>query len=507
MSDFTEFADLASERLGGRVLEANDEFFAPKSNLLKPSKPIFIDGKFTTRGKWMDGWETRRRRTPGFDWCLIRLGLPGIIRGVVVDTSFFKGNYPEHFSLEGCDLGDGPPYKNEKARLEASETQWAEFLPKAALKGDSQNTFPVAADGRSTHLRFRIFPDGGVARLRVHGEVVPNKARISKAEIDLASIQNGARVIASSDQFFGEPLNLLMPGPARNMEEGWETRRRRGPGHDWVILKLGVPGIIRKVEVNTAHFKGNFPGSCSLEICYAEGAANRIPADGLKDWKQLLPVTPLKANYAHIFRTLSGAEAATHVRFNIYPDGGVARLRLFGTPNRSGDRPSGIKSFNQLPNDRAKTLLLDCCGAERWAEQMLARKPFSSVKDLLDAADQVWAGLGQEDWLEAFRHHPAIGARKAQKQQSDTARKWSAGEQSAAQKASAEILERLATANQAYERAFGHVFLICATGKTIGEILESLQQRLSNDRETELRNAAEEQRKITRIRLEKLFGS
>jgi allantoicase len=466
MSDFTELVDLASERLGGRVLEANDDFFAPKSNLLKASKPIFIDGKFTTRGKWMDGWETRRRRTPGHDWCLIRLGLPGILRGVVVDTSFFKGNYPEHFSLEACDLGDGPPYQNEKIRLEAPETPWVEILPKTALKGDSQNMVPVAADRRFTHLRLRIFPDGGIARLRVHGEVVPNKARTSKAEIDLASIQNGGMVISSSDRFFGEPLNLLMPGSARNMGEGWETRRRRGPGHDWVIVKLGVPGTIRRIEVNTAHFKGNYPASCSLEICHAEGAANGAPADDSKSWKELLPATPLKANYAHIFRNLSGAEAATRARFNIYPDGGVARLRLFGTPVRSTDGPEGVQTFNQLPDDRAKALLLDCCGSERWAEQMLAQKPFSGVKDLLAAADRTWAGLGKEDWLEAFRHHPPIGSKKAQKPQSETARKWSTGEQATAQKASTKTLERLAAANKAYEAVFGHVFLICATGKT-----------------------------------------
>ena len=195
MSDFTEFVDLASERLGGRVLEANDEFFAPKSDLLKPSRPVFIEGKFTARGKWMDGWETRRRRTPGYDWCLIRLGLPGMIRGVVVDTSFFKGNYPEHFSLEGCDLGSGPPYKNEKSRLKASETKWAELLPKTDLKGDSRNMFPVATDVRFTHLRLRIFPDGGVARLRVHGEAVQATPQRSRREIDLAAVVNGGRVI------------------------------------------------------------------------------------------------------------------------------------------------------------------------------------------------------------------------------------------------------------------------------------------------------------------------
>ena len=291
------------------------------------------------------------------------------------------------------------------------------------------------------------------------------------------------------------------------MGEGWETRRRRGPGHDWVILKLGLPGDIRKVEVDTAHFKGNYPASCSLEVSHIADAARDISAIGSEDWKQILPMTPLRANHVHIFQKLSSAQAATHVRFNIYPDGGVARLRLFGVPESSSDDADGLERFNGLPSGRAKKLLLDCCGAEAWAKRLLAQRPFPNVEHLLQAADQAGAELRQEDWLEAFRHHPPIGAKKAEKRQSNTARKWSSGEQSVAQKASSETLRRLAAGNREYEAAFGYVFLICATGKTSEEILASLQQRLQNDRETELRIAAEEQRKITRIRLEKLLGS
>jgi allantoicase len=176
VKDFTKLVNLASTRLGGRVLEANDDFFAPKENLLNPSKPVFIEGKYTSRGKWMDGWETRRRRTPGYDWCIIRLGLAGIIRGVVVDTSHFKGNFPSHFSLDACDLGLSAQYKNEKRRLRDSATRWVELVPQTALQGDTQNQFPVAHASMVTHLRLKIYPDGGVARLRVHGEVVPSKA-------------------------------------------------------------------------------------------------------------------------------------------------------------------------------------------------------------------------------------------------------------------------------------------------------------------------------------------
>lgn len=507
MTDFTQLADLASERLGGRALEANDEFFAAKENLLKESQPLFIEGKYTTRGKWMDGWETRRRRTPGYDWCVIRLGLPGVIRGVLVDTSFFKGNYPEHFSLEACDLETKPPYKNERNRLKDSQTRWIELLPQTALKGDSQNLTSVNHDGRFTHVRLRIYPDGGVARLRVHGEAAPDFKQVSRGEIDLVAVENGGSVVTSSDQFFGVPRNLLMPGQAQNMGDGWETRRRRGPGHDWVILKLGVPGVIRRIAVDTTHFKGNFPESCSVEACQAEGSAAETIASASQAWQQLLPRTKLKANHQHILNRLEDIGPATHVRFNIYPDGGVSRLRIFGCALNPADRLTGIERFNRLWKAEARSALLDCCGSKRWAGQMLKQMPFLNLAAMLQAADAAWASLERNDWLEAFRHHPMIGAKRAKKNQSATARRWSAGEQSLAQHAAPETLAALAAANQAYQSKFGSVFLICATGKSTEEILRHLQQRLTNAPEVELPIAAEEQRKITRLRLEKLLAS
>src|SRR4029077_3677685 len=327
---FTELVDLASERLGGRVLEANDEFFAPKENLLKPSKPIFIEGKYTDRGKWMDGWETRRRRTPGYDWCTIRLGLPGVVHGVVVDTSFFKGNFPSHFSLEACDVGSRP-YSGEKALSKSDYANWVEIVSKTALEGDSQNQYSVDDSGRFTHLRLKIYPDGGVARLRVHGEVVPESKLIKRPELDLAAIESGGRAVASSDQFFSEPLNLLMPRRGKDMSDGWETRRRRAPGHDWVVIKLGLPGNVRRAEVDTAHFKGNFPESCSLEGCYVRQKEDKDASLDSAAWKEVLSRTPLRANRQHFFRELQAVGAISHVRFNIYPDGGVSRLRIFGT--------------------------------------------------------------------------------------------------------------------------------------------------------------------------------
>lgn len=330
--DFTELIDLASERLGGAVLIANDEFFAPKENLLKPNVPVFREGEYTDRGKWMDGWETRRRRTPGFDWCVIRLGLPGIIRGVIVDTSYFRGNYPEHCSLEGVTL-TGLPTEDE---LASDAVSWIPLLPQTSLAGHTQNKFPVQYAERVTHLRLKIYPDGGVARLRVYGEVSPDWPTIKQrgGEVDLAAVENGGMVVSCSDMFFGHRHNLIMPGRATNMSDGWETKRRRGPGHDWVIIKLGAAGQIKRVEVDTSHFKGNFPESCSLEARNVEGLAIENLSDLSPPWNNILTRRKLQAHTRHNFSDeLLQTGTVTHLRFNIFPDGGVSRLRVFGSPD------------------------------------------------------------------------------------------------------------------------------------------------------------------------------
>src|SRR5713101_4276149 len=322
--DFTELVDLASERLGGAVLFANDEFFAPKENLLKPAAPVFIEGKYTDLGKWMDGWETRRRRTQGLDWCIVRLGLPGIIRGVVVDTSHFKGNYPEACALEACAI-DGVPTGEQ---LLSDSIPWVEILPQANLKGDSLNQFVTSSEQCWTHLRFHIFPDGGVARLRVHGEVVPDWHREGGllSELDLAAIEHGGEVLSCSDMFFGPRHNLIMPGRGRKMSDGWETRRRRGPGHDWVIVKLATEAAVRRIEIDTAHFKGNYPDTASVE-----GSRDS------KEWFEILPRTKMQADTRHLFRDeLTGRGPLTLIRLNVFPDGGVSRLRVYGVATEEG---------------------------------------------------------------------------------------------------------------------------------------------------------------------------
>jgi len=326
MTTFTDLVDVAAARLGGSVLLANDEFFAPKENLLKPEKPVWREGEYTDRGKWMDGWETRRRRVPGHDWCLVRLGVPAVVHGVVVDTSFFKGNFPEECSIEACAV-DGTA--DAEALAAGDGVEWREILPRSALKGDAENPFAVVPRGRATHLRLNIYPDGGVARFRVYGEPVSDPRLLPGVAADLAALENGGLVVGSSDMFFGHRHNLILPGRSTHMGDGWETKRRRGPGHDWIVVRLAARGTIGRIEVDTDHFKGNAPESCSVEIRDAPELPAQRLSDGSAGWTTLLPRTALEADARHGFDVSGGP--ATHARLTIHPDGGIARLRLFGT--------------------------------------------------------------------------------------------------------------------------------------------------------------------------------
>jgi allantoicase len=498
MTDFTDLVDLAAERLGGAVLAANDELFAPKENLLKAGEAVWIEDRYTDVGKWMDGWETRRRREPGHDWCVVRLGLPGVPRGVVVDTSYFRGNYPESCSLEACAVEGNP------APEELMSAAWTEILPRSPLEGNSKNRFAIERDaGRITHLRFNIFPDGGVARLRVYGEVVPDWTRLLRrgSEIDLAGVENGGGVLCCSDMFFGNRHNLILPGPPLGMHDGWETKRRRGAGHDWAIVKLGMRAAIRRAEVDTSHFKGNAPGSCSIEACDAPGVtAERLAADGFRGWREILPQTALRPHTRHPFDELQGSGPFTHARLNIYPDGGVARLRLFGTV-------SALERLNAVSPVEAEAMVQPCCGCRAWARRLAESRPFRDLSDLLEASDRVWWKLEREDWLEAFAAHPRIGEKPVEKAAGGRARQWSEQEQAGARGVPPEVLEKLAEANRLYQQKFGHIFIVCATGKDATEMLASLRERLANDPDTELRVAAWEQRRIMNLRLEKLVLS
>lgn len=327
---FLSYADLAQEKLGGRALYANDEFFAGKENLLKPGRGVFIPDKYTEVGKWMDGWESRRKRVPGYDFCVIKLGVPGEIHGFNVDTNHFVGNYPEFCSIDCCSLKDDN-YEN---------AQWKEIVPKSRLRGGSENFFPISPTEIYTHVRLNIYPDGGVARFRVHGMPRPNwEALLNESgNVDLAALANGGSVVACNDMFFGSKENLIAPGRAATMGEGWETRRRRGPGFDWIVVKLAVPGVIEKFEVDTNHFKGNFPDTCSIEAAFIEDSVSKDPEFLRREhnWQEVLPKSKLSADTRHYFEKeiVKTKAAVNFVRLNIFPDGGVSRLRVFGKPDQ-----------------------------------------------------------------------------------------------------------------------------------------------------------------------------
>ncbi|MGQ0537420.1 MAG: allantoicase [Gemmatimonadaceae bacterium] len=328
MSDFTDLIDVVAERLGGAVLVANDEFFAAKENLIKAAAPQWRDDVYTERGKWMDGWETRRRREPGHDWCIVRLGVPAKIRGVVVDTSWFRGNYPESCSIDVSSLSGFPDLR---ALSDDTRTPWTAALQRSPLAGDTRNVFAVPGAPRATHLRLNIFPDGGVARLRVHGDVIPDPGAVAAGrEVNLAAMELGAYVVACSDMFFGHRQNLILPGRSTHMGDGWETQRRRGPGHDWSIVRLAVRGSLERVEIDTDHYKGNAPASCTLEASDSPAALPPALADPAHPWRPVLQQSALQPHTRHVFAV--DAEPATHVRLNIFPDGGIARLRVFGRP-------------------------------------------------------------------------------------------------------------------------------------------------------------------------------
>ena len=497
MSEFSDLLDLASESLGGCVLMANDDFFAPKENLIKAAKPVWIEDKYTDRGKWMDGWESRRRRTPGHDWCVLQLGLAGILSNVIVDTSFFRGNFPESCSLEACAV--------EQSNVElAGGTPWIEVIPRSQLKGDSHNAFAIEDRHRYTHVRFNIFPDGGVARLRVFGEVIPELGDIvgTQDEIDLAAVQHGGRILDCSDRFFSAPQNLLMPGKSSGMHDGWETRRRRGPGHDWVTLRLGVAGMVRSIEVDTSYFKGNFPESCSFETCFLNSCA---PHAAHCLWNAVLPRTELRADSIHTFEVAAGMPA-THARFNIYPDGGVARLRIRGVPDKEAVTATRLRWLNSLPDYAARSVLLNCCGALQWADAMTQRRPFTTAAALMESHAQSCEHLTADDWKEAFAAHPKIGEEK-ETVSSGQAQRWSRQEQSSVATTSPHVRNALQLKNEEYYSRFGYIFIVCASGKPAEEILSLLTERLRNDPVREPEIAAGEQKKITRLRLQKLIGA
>jgi allantoicase len=330
---FSGLIDLAAEALGGRALSCTDDFFAEMQNLVKPGRGVFIPEKYTDRGKWMDGWESRRKRVAGHDHCVLGLGARGVIRAIDIDTNHFLGNHPPFASVEATRL-------ENDATLERAE--WVEILQESPLRPGSQNLFTVRDPNPFTHVRLHIYPDGGVARLRVWGEVEPawappvldepTLAHVTRGEVDLAATVNGGKALACSDAFFGPMDNLLLPGRAENMGGGWETRRKRpAPGHDWILLRLGDVGTISVIEVDTHHFKGNFPDRVALRGIRAPGARVTELVEPGAEWETILSETKLAAHTRHFFADeLDRHGPFSHVKLDVFPDGGVSRLRLWG---------------------------------------------------------------------------------------------------------------------------------------------------------------------------------
>jgi len=315
--------NLAQPRLGAEVVYATDDFFADKARLIAPAEPVFIPGKYDENGKWMDGWESRRKRIPGHDWCVVRLGVPGLVAGFEIDTRHFTGNYPPGVEIEVCNSGDAVP---------GDDAGWTRVTRRLALKGDDRIYVPIDHADPVTHVRLHIFPDGGVARLRVWGRVAKDWSAVDPgAKLDLLAMENGGRGVIANDEHYGCTENLTAPGRGVDMGDGWETRRRREPGHDWAVLELGTAGRIEEVIVDTAHFKGNYPDRCSLQ---ATPSASGLPegiASASESWPVLLPEVKLQADHVHVFREgLADLGPVRFVRLNIFPDGGVSRLRLIG---------------------------------------------------------------------------------------------------------------------------------------------------------------------------------
>jgi allantoicase len=374
---FTTLPDLASRALAGSVVYANDELFAQRENLITPGRAVFSTEDFGHKGKVYDGWETRRRREPGHDWAIVRLGVPGVVHGVNIDTSWFKGNYPPYASVEATSFEWHPSVEE----LEAAD--WVTLVEKSPVAGDTDNYFSVDDGRRFTHLRLSIYPDGGVARFRVHGDPVPDP-RFLTGTVDLAALENGGSVTDCSNMFYSSPTQILQPGRARIMGEGWENARRRDDGNDHVTVKLATPGLVRRVEIDTSYFVGNAAGWARLSGVN-EATGN---VDDPSTWTELIPKTRLQPDTRHFFRVRPDA-AVTHVRLDVYPDGGLARLRINGEVDEAALRAAVVRWLDLLPENHAVEVLSTSGGLSgEEAEALVGKRPFGegAVPDQVVAA-------------------------------------------------------------------------------------------------------------------------
>jgi allantoicase len=393
--NFSAETDLASRWLGGSVIAANDESFGEKENLLTPTPAAFQPGHYGHRGEIVDGWETKRRREPGHDWAIIRLGAAGVISAIDVDTSFFTGNYPQFCRIEACGVEGFPSLQD----LQAPSTEWIEIVPRSPLRGDAHNRLAVADRRRFTHVRLSALPDGGIARLRVFGVIVPDPRLFDGLTIDLASQDHGGVVVSSSDGFYTSAAVLNRPDKARTMGEGWETRRCRDGSNDHAIIKLALPGHIRLVEIDTAHFKYN----ASAEIALYGSSGDAIPAAGDSGWAPLLSRSSLQPDTRHVFPLEPNGPLLSAVRLDAFPDGGISRVRLWGGVAPAARRLAGYRWFAALPDNQALDVLAALGAAPDLAEKIAADRPTSNRDISAYLGDAVKSPAKEEPFLERLR--------------------------------------------------------------------------------------------------------
>lgn len=495
-ADDVRLIDLASRALGGSVLVANDETYAEKENLIKASDPVFTPATMGPRGQIYDGWETRRRRDKGSDWVILRLGVPGVVHRVVVDTAFFLGNYPAECDIETCWL-DGWPAIDELVEL----PYWRMKAERQKLEGGIANVIEVAPTF-ATHLRLTIHPDGGVARLRALGEVVPDPRRWAGLTVDLAAVDNGGTVLDASDRFFSPPENAIRPGHAVTMGDGWETRRRRGGGCDWLLLSLAAPGEIKQFYVDTMHFVGNSPGA--IRLLAIDGSDPEYAGVSAEAWPELLPRTAIQPDTRHWFGRDAGLDTertVDRVRVELIPDGGLARLRLWGVPSAAGRAAVGLRWWNLLPLRDAARQARSCCASTAWATALAEERPVEDIDALCVASERITRALPWDEVLAALTGHPRIGQPPSGTgQEAASSRREQAGVADDPALAGA-----LATGNRAYEQRFGHLYLVRAAGRSGQELLDLLDERLGNDQLVEQDVVRQQLAEITSLRLRRLW--
>jgi allantoicase len=374
------------------VVAASDESFGDKENLLTPGAAAFEPGRYGNSGEIVDGWETRRRRSPGHDWAIVRLGAPGIITSVTVDTSFFTGNYPEQCAVHACGF-EGYPSPDE---LTGRAADWIEIVSRSPLRGDCENVFAVTDPRRFTHVRLSVYPDGGVARLRVLGQAVPDPRGLEHLTVDLVSQTHGGAVVASSDDYFSAAAALNRPGSARSMGEGWETRRRRDAGNDFVVFRLAFAGRVRRLIVDTSYFRYN----ASESVAVYGSAADQVPLLGSPSWQPLLERTRLQPDTRHEF-AVSHAGPVSTIRLDAFPDGGLSRMRAIGSIDPTARRSAGYRWFNSLPSSQALTVLLDAGLSAAAAADVIGRRRL--VEGWLGrAGSDLMRQIGGSEWREAL---------------------------------------------------------------------------------------------------------